>query len=86
MNDPASTGVRTRGNAATAALQFSGHDMLARRKPIRTRRRPPPQPAEPGGTERLRLPPTSLHSDNDIEALVTALSDVWTRLTSRCAA
>jgi hypothetical protein len=24
-----------------------------------------------------------MHSDNDIEALVTALSDVWTRLTLR---
>ena len=43
-------------------------------------------PRSRAGTERLRLPPTSLHSDNDIEALVTALSDVWTRLTLRCAA
>jgi 5-aminolevulinate synthase len=57
--------------------------MLARRKPIQTRRRPPPQPGEPGGTERLRLAPTPSHSDNDIEALVAALSDVWTRLTLR---
>jgi 5-aminolevulinate synthase len=40
-----------------------------------------PQPAETGGTERLRLTPTPLHSDNDIEGLVTALSDVWSRLT-----
>ena len=35
----------------------------------------------PGGTERLRLTPTPLHSDEDIEALVAALSDVWQNLT-----
>jgi 7-keto-8-aminopelargonate synthetase-like enzyme len=43
-------------------------------------------PDRTAGTERLRLTPSLLHSDSDIDALVTALSDVWTRLTLRRAA
>src|SRR5713101_2710448 len=43
-------------------------------------------PTVPQGTERLRITPTPLHSDGDIDALVSALADVWQSFTLRRAA
>src|SRR5690349_20849377 len=34
-------------------------------------------PTVPRGTERLRLTPTPLHSDEQIDSLVTALAEIW---------
>jgi 5-aminolevulinate synthase len=36
-------------------------------------------PTVPRGTERLRLTPTPLHSDEQIDRLVTALKEIWSR-------
>src|SRR4029077_33432 len=47
---------------------------------------PSNSPTVPRATERLRLTPTPLHSDADIDALVAGFSDVWRHLTLRLAA
>jgi len=36
-------------------------------------------PTVPKGTERLRITPGPLHSDADIDHLVTALTSLWQR-------
>ena len=43
-------------------------------------------PTVPRGTERLRLTPTPLHRDADIDALVDAMSDIWQSVIFRRAA
>ena len=74
----------TRNISGTTRSRSAGSDELLARQRIYVQ--PINYPTVPLGGERLRLTPTPLHGDADIDRLVDALSEIWWRIEPRRAA